>query len=213
MAEEKIVETIKKAREAAPKRNFKQTFDLAVNLRSIDLKKPENKIKLETNLPHGLGKSVKIGIIADMLIPAAKALDNVVLVRKDELEGLGRNKRAAKALAAQCRALIAEAPLMPLVGKFLGPVLAPRGLMPKPVPANANLGPIVKQLSSMVRLNIKDSPVLHCAVGSEDMADEQIAANAESVLKVIEAALPKGKEQLRSAVIKLTMGKPVKITL
>jgi len=44
MADEKLMAAIKKAREDS-KRNFKQAFDLSVNLKGIDLKKPENKVK------------------------------------------------------------------------------------------------------------------------------------------------------------------------
>lgn len=212
MAEEKIVESIKKAREAAPKRNFKQTFDLAINLKSIDLKKPENKIKTEVLLPAGVGRVLKVGIIADTLIPKVQKLaDGVTLIRRDELDGLGRNKRAAKKIAADCVAFLAEAPLMPAIGKALGPVLAPRGLMPKPVPPTIpDLKPLVDRTAATVRLALKDSPVLHCAVGTEEMADEKISENISAVLKTVESALPKGKEQIRNVVIKLTMGKPVK---
>ncbi|MEM7820439.1 MAG: 50S ribosomal protein L1, partial [Candidatus Aenigmatarchaeota archaeon] len=173
MVEDKIIESIKKAREAAPKRNFKQTFDLAVNLKNIDLKKPENKVKTEVLLPSGTGKIHKIGIIADNLIPKAQKLDNIILIHKDELERLGRNKREAKRIASECVAFIAEAPLMPAIGKALGPVLAPRGLMPKPVPPTLpDLKPLVDRAASTVRLALKDSPVFHCAVGNEDMSDE-----------------------------------------
>lgn len=212
MAEIKIVESIKKARETAPKRNFKQTFDLAVNLKSMDLKKPENKIKTEVVLPEGTGRPLKVGVIVDNLVPKAQKLgETIVLIRRDELDGLGRNKRAARKMISGCVSFLAEAPLMPAIGKALGPILAPRGLMPKPVPPTVpDLKPLVDRAATTVRLAVKDSPVLHCAVGTEEMADEKIAENISAVLKAVEAALPKGKEQMKGAVVKLTMGKPVK---
>ena len=209
---EKLVEVIQKVRETSPKRGFKQSFDLAVNLKGLDLKKPENKIKTEVMLPAGVGKPRKVGIIADTMVPKANKLgDSVIVIARSELEGLGRNKRAAKKMARECVAFLAEAPLMPAIGKSLGPVLAPRGLMPKPVPPTLpDFKPLVDKATSTVRLALKDSPVLHCSVGTEGMPDEKIAENVSAVLKAIEAALPKGKEQIRTAVLKLTMGKPVK---
>ncbi len=212
MAETNIIENIKKARETAPKRNFKQTFDLAINLKSIDLKKPDNRIKTEVVLPEGTGRALKVGVIVDNLFPKAQKLgDSITLIRRDELDGLARNKRAAKKLAGECVSFLAESTLMPAIGKALGPVLAPRGLMPKPIPPTVpDLKPIVDRAATTVRLTVKDSPVLHCAVGTEEMADEKVAENISAVLKAIEAALPKGKEQMKNAVIKLTMGKPVK---
>lgn len=212
MTENKLIDNIKKARESATKRNFKQSFDLCINLKSIDLKKAENKVKTEVTLPSGTGRVMKIGVIADTLIPKAKKLeDSIALIRKDELDDLGRNKRAAKKLASQCVSFLAEAPLMPAVGKSLGPILAPRGMMPKPIPPTVpDLKPLVDKAATTVRLALKDSPVFHCGVGTEDMSDEKIAENVSTIIKAVEAALPKGKEQIRNAVLKLTMGKPVK---
>ena len=209
---EKIIEAVKKARESK-KRNFNQSFDLSVNLKSIDLKKPENKIKTEVVLPNGLGRPVKVGFIADTLIPQVKDLENVVLVRKDQLDFYGKNKKETKRLAEQCYSFVAEAPLMPLVGKNLGQVLAVRNKMPKPVPPTVNVIGLIETVSKTVRLAVKDSPVLHCIIGAEDMPDEKVAENIDAVIKVVLAALPKGKEQVKDAYVKLTMGKPAKVMI
>lgn len=213
MSNEKVLEAIKKAREAK-KRNFKQTFDLVINLKGMDMKKPENKIKTEISLPHGFGKGKKIGIIADVLIPKIKNLDNVVLIRKDELEDLGKNKSAVKALAKQCHGFIAEAPLMPLVGKNLGQILAVRNLMPTPIPPTlADVKPILEKRMNIIKIALKDSPVIHCAVGTEDMDDNKIAENVESVINSVMGTLPDAKENIKGYYLKLTMGKPIKFVL
>lgn len=212
MPDEKIIAAIKQAREGK-KRNFSQSFDLIINLKNIDLKKPENKIKTDVFLPKARGKDIKIGIIADMLIPSVKSIEdkNTVLIRKDELEGLGKNKKTSKALARSCKAFIAEAPLMPLVGRYLGQALGPLNKMPTPIPPNlANLKPILEKTKSAVKLVLKDSPVIQCMVGSESTKDEDIAENIEAVLKAMESSLPKGKEQIKNAFVKTTMGKAVK---
>ena len=138
MVEERILEAVKKARET-DKRNFKQGFDLAINLKNIDLKKPENRVKTELNLPNDIGGSSKVGVIVDSLAPQATGLDNVVVIKKNDLEKLGKDKKSARKIARQCSYFIAEAPLMPLIGKNLGPILAPRNLMPVPIPPSADL--------------------------------------------------------------------------
>jgi large subunit ribosomal protein L1 len=216
MADANILEAVKKAREGTKKRNFKQAFDLAMNLKSIDIKKPENKIKLEVILPKGVSKARKVGIFADTLIPQVQKLEqeNVVLVRKDELEGYSRNKKAAKALANSCAAFVAEAPLMPMIGKFLGPVFAVRNKMPKPIPPTLpNIKHVLDRECSTVKVNVKDSFALHCLIGNEEMNDEDVAANAEAVVKGVIARLPKGKEQFKNGYIKLTMGPSVKFVV
>jgi len=215
MADEKTLMAIKSAREGSKQRNFKQSFDMAINLKNTDMKKPENKIKADIFLPNTTGKSVKIGLFADALIPLAKKHpDDIIIIRKDEIESYGKNKKAAKALASTCQSFIAEAPLMPSVGKWFGQILAVRGKMPKPVlPTLQDFKPIVEKARSSVAIAAKESPAIHCRIGIEDMTDEKVAENAAAVLSAITAALPKGKEQIKNVYIKLTMGKPIKIEM
>lgn len=209
------IEYVKKARESAKTRKFEQTFDLAIGLRGLDMKKPESKIKTQASLPHGLGKPVKIGVFADALIPQAKAMgESIILIRKDEIEPLGKDKRSAKKMARRCRMFFAEAPLMPLVGKFLGPVLAVRNKMPKPIPPTLpNLKGLIEKNNNLVDVVIKNTPVIHCPVGAEKMEDQKIADNVNAVLNVVKTALPNGKDNIRNCYLKLTMGKPVKVVI
>jgi len=212
MTEQKVIDAIKKARDTN-KRNFKQTFDLAINLKNIDLKNPENKIKAEIKLPHAFN-DYKIGIVADNLLPQAKDLENVLIIRKEQIEVYGKNKKEAKKLARSCDYFLAEAPLMPIIGKFLGPILAPKNLMPTPIsPTAQNLKSIVDQKMNVIKIQLKDSPTIHLAVGKEDMKDEEVAENIDFAIKSVLTNLPKGREQIKNFIIKLTMGKPVKVML
>jgi large subunit ribosomal protein L1 len=212
MVNENILEAIKKARDDK-KRNFKQSFDLAINLKNIDLKKPENRIKTEINLPHDSGKQTKIGVIVDNLIPQAKNLENVIVIKKDDLEKMGKDKKSIRLIAKQCSYFIAEAPLMPLVGRFLGPILAPRNLMPSPVPPSADLKSIVDSRRNIVKIQLKTSPAIHLSVGNEEMDDNKVAENVDRVITSVVSLLPKNKEQIKNFVIKTTMGKPVKFKM
>ena len=45
------------------------------------------------------------------------------------------------------------------------------------------------------------------------MDDEKIADNADVVIQSVISSLPKGREQIKNYVIKMTMGKPVKFTM
>ena len=100
---------------------------------------------------------------------------------------------------------------MPLVGRYLGPILGPRGKMPKPVPANINLKPLVERLKKTVVVNTRDKPIFHALVGNEKMSDEQIAENIEAVLNTVAKKYEKGLYHVKSAYTKLTMGPAVKI--
>jgi large subunit ribosomal protein L1 len=208
---EKILSAIREVRSRAKKRNFVQSFDLAINLRNIDLKKPENRIKTEIELPHK-PKKRKICIIADLLVPEVKKLEDeeVFLLRKEDIEKI-TSKKEAKKIAKEYDYFLCEAPLMPLVGKNLGIALGPRNKMPKPIPPNVQLKPLVESAKRTIRIAVKDSPVIHCIVGKEDMEDEKIVDNIEAVLERIKSLLPKGETQIRDAYLKLTMSEAVKI--
>lgn len=212
MVNEKILEAIKQARDTK-KRNFKQGFDLAINLKNIDLKKPENRINVEITLPHSSGKINKVAVIVDNLISNSKNLENVVVIKKDDLEKLGKDKKAIRKIAKECSYFIAEAPLMPMVGRFLGPILAPRNLMPKPIPPTADIKSIVESARKVVKIQLKTSPAIHMGIGNEEMDDNKIAENVDKVINTIVPLLPKNREQVKNFVIKTTMGKAVKFKM
>jgi large subunit ribosomal protein L1 len=100
---------------------------------------------------------------------------------------------------------------MPVIGKILGQFVGPRGKLPKIVAADVNA--VVKNLRKSVRVRVKDAPVVQCLVGKENMKDEEIAENAEAILKFLETKLPKGKNNIGRVMLKTTMSKPVKIEL
>ena len=214
MVNEKILESVKKARENAPKRNFKQSFDIHVNLKNTDLKKPENKVKTELALPHPVGKEVKIGVFADVLVPQVKKHADAFLISRDQIDSYAKDKKKSRDLGNNIHSFLAEAPLMPQIEKALGPVLAVRNKMPKPIPPTIqDLKPLIERAKNSVRISLKDSPVLNCRIGLEEMSDDKIADNAEAVINAVIAVLPKGREQFKNAYIKLTMGKPVKVEM
>jgi large subunit ribosomal protein L1 len=208
----KILEAVKKAKEVGGKRKFAQNIDLTVNLKEIDLTKPESRINLEVVLPHGTGKPKKVAVFAigELARGAREAGADLVLGRED-IEALGKNRKRAKRIVEEHHFFIAQADFMPLIGKSLGPVLGPRGKMPKPVPPTANLKPLVERCRRTVRVRAREQPTIHVPIGVENMADEQLAENISAVLDAVEGKLEKGKRQIKSVQIKTTMGKPVKI--
>ncbi len=213
MVNQKIVDVVKLVRDSTTERKFKQSFDLCVNFKLLDVKKPEGKVKKDITLPHGTGKEHFIGIIADTLVPKVTDLNNekVILIKKADIEALGKDKKKAKALANKCKVFLAEAPMMPLVAKALGPILAPRGKMPKPVPPTiSNLAPLVASNMKVVHVAIKGSPVIHCTVGSETLDDQKIAENIEAVVSSLSTELPRGKDNIRDLYLKMTMSKGIK---
>jgi len=198
---QKILDAIKSLKQSAKKRNFSQSFDLIISLKDFDVKKPENKINEEFPLPHGRGE-VEVVVFSDEI----KDLHCPILNSKD-IENLAKNKREAKKLANRVDFFLAEAKIMPTVGKYLGQILAPRQKMPKVIAGDVRKQ--IEELRKSVTIKIKDAPVIQCIVGKEDMKDEEIAENIESLLKHLEARLSKGRRNIGKVMLKLTMSKPV----
>ena len=205
-----IEEKIKEARERSKPRKFAQSWDLIFALKNIDLKKPENRLNLELLLPEGIGKELKTVVIADSLYADAKKYADLVITR-EEIPKIGRDKKKLKRLANDYDWWFGEAPLMPMIGKAFGATLGTRGKMPKPVPPKINMQGILARAKKSVKIRLVNTPVIQIAVGKETMPDEKAIKNIEAALSFVQEHLPKGKNNIRSISLKLTMGKPVKL--
>lgn len=206
-----LIKVLKKIEETSKKRNFTESVELTVNLKDIDLKKPENRINMELVLPNEIGKEPRVCVIASgELAVKAKEL-NVNVLDKDELQGLTGNKKAMRKLAKSFDFFVASVDLMPLVGRILGAVLGPRGKMPKPIPPNADLKSIIENYKRTIRLRMRDNPCLHAKVGIRGMNEEKLAENINAVISFLEEKLERGPNNIRSIYVKTTMGSPVRV--
>lgn len=209
---QEIIDAVKEAKEQAKPRNFTQSIDVIINLKDIDVRRPENRFNEELALPNGRGKPIKIGVIADgELAVSAKNAGIDLVISKDDLQEFGKDRKAAKKVANSVDSFIAQADMMPLVGRFLGPVLGPRNKMPKPVPASAKIEPLLERVGSTIKVGIKNQPSIQILVGTQDMSDEDLAENIEAVLAILDRHLEKGRNQIKSMYIKTTMGSVVRV--
>jgi large subunit ribosomal protein L1 len=207
-----VTEKLKEAKEKSRSRNFAQSWDLIFVLKDIDLKKPENRLNLEFFLPAGLGKEVKAAVVADSLSTEAKKHADLVIT-KSEIQSLGKNKKKLRKLARDYDWWFGEAPLMPMIGKSLGAILGTRGKMPKPVPPKINLEGLIKRAKGSVRIRLTNTPVIQVRIGSESMPDEEVSKNVDAVKTFVLEHLPKGKYNIKNVMVKLTMGKPIKLEM
>lgn len=207
-----ILAAVKEAKEKSEKRKFTQSVELVLNLQEIDMKSPEGRIQEIVDLPHALEKPNRICVMAsgELALKARRAnADHVV--ERSELDGLAGKKRELRKMAEDYDVFIAEAQLMPLVGKILGPVLGPRGKMPLPVPSTADIAALMARHRKTIMVKTRSQPILQLRVGMESMKEEELTDNIQAVLKVLEGKLKKGMKNIKFAYIKTAMGKPVKI--
>ena len=215
MEKEEIQSALQKAKDISGKRNFKQSFDLVINLKGLDMKKQENNIDVFITLPHARGRKAKVcAMVGAELIGQARSICDFVII-SDDFEKY-KEKKEIKKLAAEYDFFIAQANIMPKVATAFGNVFGPRGKMPNPksggvVPPNSSLKPLYEKLQRTIRATNKTAPVIQCAIGTEDMKLNDVAENAMTVYDSIIHALPNEKHNIKNIYIKLTMGKPVKV--
>jgi len=206
-----ITEAIKKARDASPNRGFDQSFDLAINLRELDMNRPDQRVNLRFTLPNGVGdRKVLVFASGDLALRARRAGADAV-VEPAELDQLATDKKAAKKVLQPYDSFVAEAPMMPTVGRVAGPILGPRGKMPTPVPPQAPIDNIIERERKTVVLRSRDKPFIHCLVGKASMSDEMVAQNIETVVQNLTRATRRGFANVRSIYLKLSMGDSVKV--
>ncbi|MEM4271796.1 MAG: 50S ribosomal protein L1 [Candidatus Pacearchaeota archaeon] len=211
-----VLNGLKELREKSPKRNFKQTIDLVITLKDLDLKKPEQQVDLFLNLHYNRGKKIKVcALVGPELFDQAKEVCDKAIVQ-DQFDFYAKDKKAVKKLADEFDFFIAQATIMPKIATVFGKVLGPKNKMPNPragcvVPPNANLKPLYERLQKTVRVMAKTQLMAQLMVGKEEMKDEEIADNIMVIYDALKHALPESENNIKAVFIKFTMSKPVKI--
>jgi len=210
LAEKHSIETIKKLLEAARPREFKESVEVAVNLREVDLSVPKNRVDEEVVLPKGRGKRIRVCVFAsgELALKARNVAD--LVIQPQEIEEYASDKVKARSLAQQFDFFIAEAPLMPVIGKRLGIVLGPRGKMPRPVPPTADPTNLINAMRKTVRVRSRDRRTFHAPIGTRDMEPEDLAENLDALMRRVMGKLERGRFNIQSAYVKTTMGPAVR---
>ena len=207
-----ILAAVKEAKEKAEKRKFNQSVELMLKLRDVDMKSAEGKIQEIVELPYSPAKPNKICVVGSgELAMKAKRANADLVIERAELEALAGKKKDLRKIANDYDFFIAEAPLMATVGKILGPVLGPRGKMPIPVPPSADITSLMAKHRKTVFVRMRNQPVMQCRIGTENMKEEELTENIQTVLRVMESKLKKGMKNVKFASIKTSMGPPVRI--
>jgi len=212
MDKTKLIEAIKQAKLASEKRKFTQSIDLIVNLNAIGKEKLE--IASLATFPNKITQRKICAFIGpELKEEAEKYCDKVIL---DTQFDKYKKPRTIRSLRKDHDFFIAQANIMPAVAKTFGRYLAPIGKMPNPkfgmiVAPKAKLGPLTERLKNSVIAQSKKIPVIAVRIGDEKLDDEKLAENASALIDSLVSSLPRGKQNIKSILVKTTMGRPVKI--
>ncbi len=215
MKKEDAMQALRRMRDISKQRRFEQSVDITINFRGINFKKTENRLNVDVDLPFSAGKGKGKSLVFAKSKDFASALEGKVerIVMENEIRGL--SKKEAAEIADEFSVLLAEGPVMLTVGKFLGQTLAPKGKMPKPVQPNVKqVEELTAKLASSTRVSNnkgKFMPLVHVNLGKESMKDEELAENVMAVYSAVVEKLSSKEQGIKSVLVKMTMGPPVKI--
>ncbi len=189
---------------------FDETVELAMNL-GIDPRHADQMVRGMVTLPHGTGRTVRVGVFArGPKAEEALAAGADVVGAEDLVEKI----QAGEINFDRC---IATPDLMALVGR-LGKILGPRGLMPNP-----RLGTVTMDIKAavtaakggQVEFRAEKAGIVHAGVGKASFPEERLAANVRAFVEAIQRAKPTGAKgtYLRKAALSSTMGPGVHLDL
>ena len=187
---------------------FDETVALSIRL-GVDPKHADQMVRGTVVLPHGLGKSKRVLVIASP-------------EKQREAEEAGADAVGGEEMVDRISggwlefdAVVATPDMMRVVGR-LGKVLGPRGLMPNPKTGTvtAEVARAVKEIKAgKVEFRVDKTGIVHAPVGKTSFPSRNLVENASVLIDSIVKAKPpaaKGK-YLRSITVSSTMGPGVRV--
>jgi len=189
---------------------FNETVELAINL-GVDPKHSDQVVRGTVVLPHGLGKSVRVLVIASG--------DKVREATEAGADFVGGEDMVTKIAGGwtDYDAVIATPDMMKSAGK-LGKVLGPRGLMPNPKTGTVtfDVAKAIKETKGgKVEFRVDKAGIVHCGIGKIDFDATKLAENAHAIINAVIKAKPaaaKGK-YVKRITLTSTMGPGIPIDL
>jgi large subunit ribosomal protein L1 len=187
---------------------FDETVELSLRL-GVDPKHADQMVRGTVVLPHGLGKTKRVLVIA-----AGE--------KQKEAQDAGADIVGGEEMVGKIQggfidfdAVVATPDMMRAVGK-LGKVLGPRGLMPNPKTGTVTfeIAKAVKEIKAgKVEFRVDKTGIVHVPFGKTSFASDSLIANAYALIESIVRAKPpaaKGRF-LKSVTLSSTMGPGIRI--
>lgn len=187
---------------------FDETVEVAMRL-GVNPRHADQMVRGTVVLPHGLGRSKRVLVIASADGQRAAQDAGADVVGGDEMVD------RIQGGWMEFDAVVATPDMMRSVGK-LGRILGPRGLMPNPKTGTVTVD-VAKAVGEIkagkVAYRVDKAGVVHAPIGKTSFAADKLVENAHALaLSVIKAkpVAAKGK-YVKSVVVSSTMGPGIRV--
>jgi large subunit ribosomal protein L1 len=188
---------------------FVESMDIAVRL-GVDPKKADQAVRGTVSLPHGIGKEVRV------LVLARPPKDEEARAAGADHAGLAEYIQKIQGGWADIDVIVATPDVMGEVGK-LGKVLGPRGLMPNPKSGTvtADVAKAVKEVKAgKIEFRVDKAGIVHASVGKVSFEDRALAENIHAFLATVVRLKPSTAKgtYIKSINLSSTMGPGVTVS-
>jgi large subunit ribosomal protein L1 len=187
---------------------FDETVEVALRL-GVDPKHADQMVRGTVVLPHGLGRTKRVLVIA-----GADKQQEAQAAGADHVGGEEVVERIVGGWL-DFDAVVATPDMMRAVGR-LGKVLGPRGLMPNPKTGTVtpNVAQAIREIKAgKVEFRVDKTGIVHAPLGKVSFSAESLVANAQALVDSVIKARPaaaKGK-YVRSITVSSTMGPGISV--
>jgi large subunit ribosomal protein L1 len=195
---------------ATARAKFDETVEMAVRL-GVDPRQADQNVRGTVNLPHGMGKTVRV-----LAFAKGEKEKEAQEAGADHVGGDDLIKKISEGWLEFDKA-VATPDMMGVVGR-IGKILGPRGLMPNPKTGTVTteIGKAIKEIKAgKLEFRVDKAGIVHVPVGKASFNPDQLIDNARAVLSSIVRAKPASAKgnYVRGVTFSTTMGPGIKIDL
>ena len=129
----------------------------------------------------------------------------------DDLKKLNKNKKLVKKMCSGFDAFLASESIIKTIPRVVGPFMNRANKFPSAVALGDNLTEKADDLKATIKFQLKKVMCLGCCVGHVTMKEEELRQNTTMALNFFVSLLKKNWQNLKSAYLKSTMGKPQRL--
>ena len=190
------------------KAKFKESVDIAVKL-GVDPKKSDQMVRGTASLPNGIGKDVRV------LVVARSPKDQEARDAGADHVGFEEYLEKIQNGWADVDVVIATPDVMGELGK-LGKILGPRGLMPNPKSGTVTMdvGQAVQEVKAgKISFRVDKGGIVHAMVGKVEFPEDKLVENVQSFIATLNRMKPTAAKgvYIKGVTLSSTMGPGIRI--